>query len=315
MTGGAGAGGTSGGASGVGGGLGGAGSGGSQAGAAMGGAGSGAVAGSAGMSGGAGAGSGGVSGSGGSASAVPSEGCGKGGRPSSSNVPNTIVSFPATYDGDNPMPLLIGLHGAGRTNDQFRTVDARTQNTVIEEHSVVAYIKAAGSGWVLNTDRSRIDAAIDAISESYCIDTNRVFATGHSSGAQMIVQLLCGGYDRFAAIAPVASSMYCASWDPIPTFLVHGANDSERASTNQDADGRKDLGPYVTSNGCDMTTMPFTVPACTGGSASVDPGCVNYQGCDAPLIWCQHNDPNYSNTNHGWPCFANVAIDAFLSGQ
>jgi hypothetical protein len=44
--------------------------------------------------------------------------------------------------------------------------------------------------------------------------------------------------------------------------------------------------------------------------------CVQYQGCDAgfPVYWCQHTDPNYSNTNHGWPGFAaNMTWSVFSS--
>jgi polyhydroxybutyrate depolymerase len=334
-TGGASSGGASSGGSDVGYGGSGAGAGGAAAGSSPGGAGgqgasAGTVAGgsaSGGTSGGGASGGGASSGaSGGGASssgaggmpsgAVPSQGCGKGGRPSTTNVPNTIVSFPQSYDGTRPMPLVFGLHGAGRTNEQFRTVDARTQGSALETHFVMAYVKSAGSGWVLDTDRARIDTAYTELLANYCIDTSRVFATGHSSGAQMIVQLLCAGEERFRAVAPVASSMYCQRWDAIPTLLIHGANDTERASTNQDADGRKDLGPYLTSNGCGMTTTPYaSVMGCSSGGTQVNPGCVQYSCTGAQMLWCQHNDPNYSNTNHGWPCFANTAMDAFLAAQ
>jgi len=30
------------------------------------------------------------------------------------------------------------------------------------------------------------------------------------------------------------------------------------------------------------------------------------------VYWCQHTDPNYSNTNHGWPAFAgNMTWETF----
>lgn len=34
--------------------------------------------------------------------------------------------------------------------------------------------------------------------------------------------------------------------------------------------------------------------------------CLMYQGRDAgyPVYWCQHTDPNYGGTNHGWRAFA-----------
>ena len=179
----------------------------------------------------------------------------------------------------------------------------------------MAFPKSKGNGWNLDADTASIDARYAELLASYCIDESRVFATGHSSGAQLIVQLMCRGDDRFAAIAPVASSAYCPSWaDPIPALIIHGANDQERAKTNQDADGKKDLAPYLLSNECAMTSVAHAQAGCSSGGTQVDPGCVQYDGCAEPTIWCHHNDPQYGTTNHGWPCFANAAIDAFFTG-
>jgi hypothetical protein len=46
--------------------------------------------------------------------------------------------------------------------------------------------------------------------------------------------------------------------------------------------------------------------------AQVDPGCIIYDGCSVPTIWCAHNDPDYSNTQHGVPCFATQAMYDFF---
>jgi polyhydroxybutyrate depolymerase len=32
-----------------------------------------------------------------------------------------------------------------------------------------------------------------------------------------------------------------------------------------------------------------------------------------PTIWCSHNDPNYSGTQHGVPCFAMKAMADFFT--
>jgi hypothetical protein len=246
---------------------------------------------------------------------VPSAGCGKSGRPNGGLVTvagSHIYSFPASYDGNTPMPLIMAFHAAGNSNDQLRNI---TKGSALEQHFVMAFPKSSGNGWSLSADSATIDARYDDLVKNYCIDQSRVFATGHSSGAQLIVQLMCRGDDRYAAIAPVASSAYCQSWKaPIPSLIIHGADDHERANTNQDADGRKDLAPYLASNHCGMDTLPHDQAGCTSGSVQVDPGCVEYQGCAEPTIWCHHNDPQYSNTNHGWPCFANAAIDTFFTG-
>ena len=246
--------------------------------------------------------------------AVPSAGCGMAGRPSGGEVVvagSHIYSFPSSYDGVTPMPLIMAFHAAGNNNDQLRNI---TRGSALDEHFVMAFPKSAGNGWSPDTDGASIDARYEELRASYCIDESRVFATGHSSGAQLVVQLMCRGDERFAAIAPVASSAYCASWsNPIPSLIIHGANDQERANTNQDADGTKDLAPYLLSNQCGASTVAHAQAGCMSSGVQVEPGCVQYQGCVEPTIWCQHNDPQYSNTNHGWPCFANDAIDTFLT--
>ena len=245
---------------------------------------------------------------------VASAGCNKAGRPSSGVVTvagSHIYSFPVGYDGSTPMPLIIAFHAANNSNEQLRNI---TKASALAEHFVMAFPKSQGSGWSLGADSSRIDERYDDLVQNYCIDESRVFATGHSSGAQLIVQLMCRGDRRFAAIAPVASSAYCESWDdPVPSLIIHGVNDRERANTNQDADGRKDLAPYLSSNRCGSGMQPYQQAGCASSGLQVDPGCVQYEGCAEPTIWCHHDDPQYSNTNHGWPCFANAAIHAFFS--
>jgi hypothetical protein len=264
-----------------------------------------------------GAGAGGAGGAGGASAhvAVPSAGCGKAGRPNGGEVVvagSHIYSFPESYDGATPSPLIMAFHAAGNGNDQLRNI---TRDSALDQHFVMAFPKSAGNGWSPDSDGASIDARYDELLASYCIDESRVFATGHSSGAQLVVQLMCRGDDRFAAIAPVASSAYCPSWEtPIPSLIIHGADDQERAKTNQDADGTKDLAPYLLSNECGTTSTPHEQAGCSSSGGQVDPGCVEYEGCVQPTIWCHHDDPQYGTTNHGWPCFANDAIDTFFGG-
>lgn len=271
--------------------------------------------GAAGDGGGAGGMSGGTAGGGSSSTPMLSPGCGKSsGMPGNVNVPNSIVTFPDGYDGSTPVPMLFGFHGAGRTNDDFYRVDARTQNSDLEAHFAMVYLKAAGSGWVAS-DASRLDTAYDQMTQDYCIDMNHVFAIGHSSGAHFIEILLCDGDQRFGGVALVSGSRQCNSWNAVPGMLIHGTNDQERVSLG-DADGQQELGPFLTSNGCGMSTAPYTdAMSCNSiyNQAAVNNGCVSYEGCSEPFVFCNHDDQNYSGTNHGWPCFANQAMYAFFS--
>jgi polyhydroxybutyrate depolymerase len=292
------------------GGAGAGGGGGAGAGGSAGTAGQGGTSGSAGATAGS-SGSAGQGGSSGASSASKSEGCGKGGRPSGGVVTETgvhIYTFPEEYDGNTPYPLFIGMHAAGNPIEQFRNL---TNGSDIEANMVRAFPKSAGNEWNFNNDVDKVTDMYDDLMANYCIDTSRVFSSGHSSGAQMIVQILANAeaaeHMNYKAVAPVAASRYGAIVSPIPVMYIQGMNDSVRNSDGADVVAR-----FTDVNGCDDTSMPFTVPTCTSGGTSVNPGCISYQGCSEPTIWCSHNDPQYSNTSHGVPCFAVDAMYDFF---
>ncbi len=249
-----------------------------------------------------------------------SAGCGlSSGIPANPGVPNTILTFPPAYDGRTPLPLVFAFHGAGRTNDDMRNVDSRTNGSALEASFVVAYMKSAGNGWDIGADYPRFEAALDQILSERCIDTDSLFAFGHSSGAQFIVQMLGDNRTRetrFAGVVPVASSRFNnPSWTPLPTLVIHGLDDNQR---NGDRNGASDIVQYTQSNQCSGATRALNVPACPSiaNDAAVNPGCVEYEGCAAPTLFCNHDDPNYIDngtpTNHGWPCFANEQIFRFF---
>jgi polyhydroxybutyrate depolymerase len=226
-----------------------------------------------------------------------------------------IYTFPTRYDGTTPMPLVIGLHANGNPNTQLQGL---TNGTRLETNFVRAFPKSTGAGWVIGTDASRITAVYNDLLANYCIDASRAFLTGHSSGAQMVVQLLCasGGEMRFKAVAPVAASRYCASVAPIPAMYIQGMRDAMRGNGN----GIDVVTFFTSSNMCAGTTVPDTdVPTCNSAldGQLVTPGCVAYQGCSRSTIWCSHNDNSYNATDgnmHGWPCFAsNAMADFFLN--
>jgi poly(3-hydroxybutyrate) depolymerase len=285
------------------------GSGGQGAGGSASGSGAGGSAGTSGAAGAAGSAS-----TGGSA-AVGSEGCGKSGRPTGGVVTvsgDHIYNFPASYDGNKPFPLLIGFHAAGNPIDQIQTL---TKGSAFETDYVRAFPKSAGNEWVYNTDLNKAFKVYDELMSTYCIDKSRVFATGHSSGAQMIVQILvhddAAKHFAFKAVAPVAASNYGAIASPIPVMYIQGKMDNQRGN-----DGAEVVARFTAVNKCQsMSSAYASVASCssTQNGSKVEPGCISYAGCSEPTIWCSHNDPNYSSTNHGWPCFATKAMYDFFA--
>ena len=65
----------------------------------------------------------------------------------------------------------------------------------------------------------------------------------------------------------------------------------------------------------DTGTTYAPVMACKSAQngAAVDPGCIIYDKCTVPTIWCSHNDPDYSNTQHGVPCFGVKSMVDFFA--
>jgi polyhydroxybutyrate depolymerase len=250
----------------------------------------------------------------------PSAGCGLDqGIPANPAVPDTILTFPPTYDGNTPVPLVFGFHGANRTNENQRLVDSRTIGSDLEANYVVAYLKSSGNAWNLAVDYPRLEAVLQQILAEHCIDTGSLFAFGHSSGAQFISQMLGDSSvreTRFAGVVPVSSSKTMnPAWSPVPTLVIHGLNDNQRSG---DTSGAIDVTQYTESNQCNGETQPLDVPSCSSfsGNVAVNPGCVEYLGCAAKTLFCNHDDPNYIDagvaTNHGWPCFANSQIFQFF---
>lgn len=240
--------------------------------------------------------------------ADPSPGCSS---PSPTlSVSNAIVGLPDGYDGATPVPMIIGFHAANNEHTQLQN---RFGNTPIGDEHLMIYLDATGSEWSIGADKTRYETAMTQVLTNGCVDQNRIYAMGHSSGAQFLVNLLCGGETRFDAVIPIASFVDCSSWDPVPALNIHGVDDEERWKYNlNDGDGKKDIVPYRTSNGCDATTVASGIDT-AGCSGNISPGCVEFQGCDVRTTWCNHDDPQYDQTNHGIPCFAAAAIYDFLS--
>ncbi len=297
------------------------------AGTAVGGASGGAAGGggqsTAGMStGGNAAGSGGTGGGGGGREVKPSAGCAK--QSAQVTIPNSRVGVPMGYTGKDPVPVVIAIHAAGNDNSSmentFKSSDLAKKYLMVYPNSTSA-ATANKTGWNMQADKNRFLEIQAAVLSQACVDENRVFATGHSSGAQFIVALLCSGDGAFDAVAPVASSVSCQKWKngPVPALIIHGVQDEERTKYNlNDGDGKKDLQPYLTSNECSMMSTPFDpeLSRCSNvkgvdGKAFND-GCVTFSGCKADTRWCNHNDPQYGTTNHGIPCFGVRAIYDFF---
>ena len=244
-----------------------------------------------------------------------SAGCGKSGRPGGGRVSvqgQHNYTFPASYDGKRPFPLLLGFHAAGNPIDQIENL---TRGSAFETDYVRAFPKSKGSAWDYAADMGMVIAMYDELMASHCIDTERVFAVGHSSGAQLIVQILTPTHKADAdhlhlkAVAPVAASRYGTVSRAIPVMYIQGQHDNVRNSNGSDV-----VKEFASANGCMSASQAYTAaPSCMSSGKPVQDGCLQYDGCKVATVWCSHDDPQYSNTNHGWPCFATRSMSDFFA--
>lgn len=216
------------------------------------------------------------------------------------------------------MPVLFGFHGCGGGNrgDATRTeYTDLTRDNVLGNEYVVAVPLSSDSGgcWNYNNDIGRARDLYDTLVNEYCVDMARVFATGHSSGAQFIVQMLANHsadveHFGFKGVAPVAASSQRHN-TPMAVMYIQSQSDKERGGSN----GKDVVDQFVANNSCSETSSAYEgVNSCQSSGTQVDPGCIEYDACDVRTVWCSHNDPAYNNTGHGVPCFAAQAMDHFF---
>ena len=235
-----------------------------------GGRGTGGAAGGAGRAGSGGAG-GAVTGSGGSGGAsAMSSGCGKAptiassmynnGKPISITAANMqrryILSVPTNYDNTKPYKLVIAYHALNSNdhsiyNEKYydlqpalqRHHDLRGAERAAERRALLRHWNRGFRLRMAEYERSDMqlaDAVVKQVEDNFCVDTNRIFATGWSYGASMSEQTACerplGGTQaagwgvRGIAIYAVAylsnSSAKCKATKPVAYYATHGTCDS-----------------------------------------------------------------------------------------
>ena len=145
------------------------------------------------------------------------------------------LHIPPSYRSDQPIPLIINLHGTGaygEGQEQYTGMSSLADR----ESFIVVYPQGLGEtpAWDLEPGEQNIDIAFirDLISllENRCaIDLTRIYATGMSNGGGMTNRLGCELSDRIAAIAPVVGAYayfgVCPISRPVPVIAFHGDAD------------------------------------------------------------------------------------------
>ncbi len=183
-----------------------------------------------------------------------------GGEPSPTAARPYGLKVPGGYDGSQPVPLVVLLHGYssnGSTQNAYFRLGAQADRGGF----LLAYPNGTrdlmGNRFWNATDAccdfyargvddvAYLDAVLDEISGRYRVDPARVFLVGHSNGAFMAHRYACDRAGRVAAIVTLAGMQWqdasrCPAASAVSVLHVHGRNDD----TIRYQGGSTPKGPY-----------------------------------------------------------------------
>lgn len=263
----------------------------------------------------------GVGGAGGNAT-MPSPGCGLPAKDTDETyveIPVTVngltttrqfyISIPAAYDPQVSSRLIVGLHGRDYSGDLMKTYLGLEESPVEpRDNEIFVYPDALqrdwgswGSmiGWQLGPgaadtnaagedDVAFIDAMIGYMKNNYCIDPERVFATGQSWGGDFSSALACLRGDIFRASVPVAAngiyyleSPVVACQGPAAVWVMHGKGDPYFDLVL----GEEVRDYWLAKNQCSMTSTDLGLTLLSGSAEE----CVEYSGCGEVVRYCAYD--------------------------
>ncbi len=256
--------------------------------------------------------------------------------------------------GDEPMPLLIALHGGLGSGTQFREDSgfdrlAEANGFLVVFPDGIPIVEGRdnrvwnGGGCCGPAAENRQDvddvgfiaAVIDEIEATYPVDTSRIYAAGHSNGGIMSYRLACELSGRIAAVAFQSGTLEipdCPMTESVSLLSLHGL-----ADTNIPIDGGKGSGVanYAFASPRESVETIAALDGCTGRVPVVDPtnpdiSGTRWTGCDgdttvemilvegANHAWMGHRGSEFTRRMIGEPypdLDASVALWSFLSRQ
>ena len=280
----------------------------------------------------------------GGSSTGQSSGCGKTPTIASSNYNNGhhiaitvgtmareyILNVPTNYSNTTPYKLVIAYHELNGNDDEmyshqyYHLLSLSNNSTIFVapngQQNNANCTQASGCGWPNPNDSDMLlaDAVVAQVEQNFCVDTNRIFATGWSYGASMSYETACErplggtsatwGVRAIAVYSAAQLSGSCTPTKPVAYYASHGTSDSvlcyDTTTTNgcsfaSAGGGVKLCQNYATVDGCTWAT-PTKV---TSGNHV----CTNLTGCTTgyPVEFCSFNgdhtpDPTDSGQSTSW---------------
>lgn len=152
--------------------------------------------------------------------------------------------MPQSYDENKKTPVVFGFHGSPGIG-VFFAADTKFSDSKFSGDKIMVYPDGEGGSWAganyskvsVKEDLQFVDDMVTSIRANYCVDDNRIYATGISIGGGFVNTIACdkqvGG--KFAAFAPASGAYYtdangpndgCSpARVPMPILEIHGGSD------------------------------------------------------------------------------------------
>jgi hypothetical protein len=234
------------------------------------------------------------------------------------------VQLPSGYSANTAYPIFMGGKGCGSGGTGFAppgATGAIRVNLAIKNGGPLDGTCFADGGeacsgdttnlaWCVNSpEMAYVRGILSWMEAHYCIDLDKEFIGGSSSGAWESYTLGCGDADQLRGLVAIAGGKREHRWPctaPIAAFMIADTNDTENPIVVST------LEPHLDSHGSSAERDELLARnGCIGTTGTVYdpkyPACVKYD-CPAayPVVWCALNG-GHTNTVQGGVDYVNAA--------
>ena len=207
-----------------------------------------------------------------------------------------VVKTPANYRANVAHPLIVLFAPGGQSSERSERHHGITKEATAKGF-VVAVAEDQAPDFEVIKDMATIP---DQVAKSWCVDQERIFATGHSNGGlySNAMAFFPDVRGAFRAIAPSAAGIRKQDLEayscpkPTPVLIYHGARDIGFAGY-----GRSAAEWWAKCNGCD-------------GEEAIEghDGCIRFQSCKpgGETVYCE--GPWFHTT---WPARNTELLEFF----
>lgn len=137
------------------------------------------------------------------------------------------LGIPAGYREDEPVPLVLDLHGSG-SNALQQSAYSDLPRAAAKRGWITVTPDAIDGRWQLvptGTDDAFLTELVDHVAGELCVDLDRVHVAGISLGSWKASLMACQHPDRFASAVLVAEEVWPKGCPPTAVLAFHGTAD------------------------------------------------------------------------------------------